>query len=264
VPFFLRDIVSFFVDFERAISLEAPPGVMTDVPRDVRKILELFKSYSNCEFKIFGVDFSDGLPAPQRRGDDQNHSNNRPQEIGSLIFNFGKHAEIYINTMKNTDGTYLVNFCHRRFFIIKEAFHVILRDELIRKGLGHPDTKSPEELQTLIETMIYLPFSILDLDNPKYPESERVEHAAELLALIILYPLDRIAKDRAAFTKLVGVTDFQDADIMIANTFSYADAYKVPQRYVDLAFRWHKFDELYSLYTHLKQGGSLETFQLRS
>lgn len=251
--FSLRDIVSFFVDFERALSMDAPPGVMEATPRDVEKLLLLFKGYSNCEFKPLGLDFSEGLPHPRGGAAP---SNIRPYQVGSLIFNFGSHAEIFVNTMKNNDGYVIVNYCHRRFFTIKEAFHVILRDEFMRSGVGHPDTSSPEQLQTLIETMIYLPFSIVDFDDVdlKYPEAERIEHAAELLAIMMLYPLDRIAKDRQDFIKLVGATSFEDDTIKLANTFVYADTFKVPQRYVDLLFRWQKFDELYNIYC-LKRDG---------
>jgi hypothetical protein len=246
--------MSFFVEFERAITLEAPPGVMETFPRDTKGLLKLFEGYSNCKFELFQLDFSEGLPtyASHQATNGGLPSNYGPHQLASMILNFGNRAEILINSMLKANGDYLVNFCHRRFYIIKEAFHVILRDEFIRKGLGHPDTATPEKLQSLIESLVYLPFSIIDISDPEYPDSERVEHAAELLSLMILYPLDRIARDRNEFREQLGVASFEDMTIMMANTFAYADTAKIPQRYIDLAFRWHKFDELYTTYQRLR------------
>ncbi len=241
--FSLHDIISFFVDFEHALTQDAPPGVMIEIPRRVSKLLLLFEGYANCKFHVNEVDFSEwdaDAPPP----------NHRPDQIGSCIFNFGNHAEIYINTM-NINGTKLIDDYQCRFLTLKEAFHVILRTEFLKQNIVHPDTGDPECLLTLIETMVYLPFSIIDLDDDKYPDSERIEHAAELLAIIMLYPFDRVAKERSDFIKLAG--NIQDATAIVTDTLSYAITVGIPQRCVDLLFRWTKFGDIYGTYCKLRK-----------
>ncbi|MBF0333141.1 MAG: hypothetical protein HQL40_05755 [Alphaproteobacteria bacterium] len=242
----LRDLVSFFVEFEKAVTQSAAPGVMEKVPREPSELLDVFHLYSGCTFIVREMDFYADFDVPFARA-----SGGQPPELCSLVLNFGKRAEIYINGAQRPDRSPILNRCHRRFFLMKEAFHVVLRDEFVKQKRDHPDTNRPETLATLVQQLTYLPFSIVDFDSPAYPDSEKVEHAAELLALFMLYPLDVVAADRANFNNANGAAG---PAIIFADTRAFAQEYLVPQRYVDLLFRWERFDELYAIYRDLRLG----------
>lgn len=246
--------MAFFAEFERAIIQMAPPGALDAKPRDPQTLLQLFRNYSNCQFQTFEVDFHEGIetgpPANERAQID------KPAVIWSLVLNFETRAEIWVNDRTKLGGAKLVNHCHRRFLVLKEAFHVILRDELIRLGLGHPDTGAPERLVTLTEELIYLPFSIIDFDSTDYKDTVKVEHAAELLAFLMLYPFDNLAADRKTFLENAGngPARFDQPEVILATTLDFATEYLVPRRYVDLLFRWQRFEQLYQVYRQLRDG----------
>ena len=255
-----RTLVSFFAEFERQIEQDAPPGLMSTYPRDTsieRGLGRLFSGYSNCTFRVFKHDFTDGLA---RKIDLKNVQNVgithyiQPAELGSLILNFDTYAEIYINDAQNGSGTNILNDCYRRFLFLKEVFHVVLRDEFMRHNLLHPDTQNPELLVTLLEELIYLPFSIIDFDNPEYSDAMKVEHAAELFAALFLYPLDRIAADRQNFLVGLNVPSMEHPIARTSSTLPYAKTQMMPRRYVDLLFRWKRFDELNALHRQLRRG----------
>ncbi|UYN96330.1 MAG: hypothetical protein KIT25_05145 [Enhydrobacter sp.] len=250
----VRAIMAFFVEFERAITQMATPGVMECRQRDPMALLKLFRTYSNCEFETQQLDFTQGIDVDAQDAANPSAQVDKPAEIWSLVLNFGTRAEIWVNDRVKLDGKKLVNRCHRRFLVMKEAFHVILRDELIRNGSGHPDTGRPEKLVTLTEELIYLPFSIIDFDSPEYSDSVKVEHAAELLAFLMLYPFDSLSVDRASFLNgdSTGVGRFDKPEVIIASTLDFATEYLVPRRYVDLLFRWHRFNQLYVVYRQLR------------
>ena len=94
-----------------------------------------------------------------------------------------------------------------------------------------------------------------NFDDPDYSDDLKIENAAELLAILIMYPLDDIDRDRTAFLKDgAHQDDFEDAEVIAAVTLPYATEYRVPNRYVDVLFRWHKFNEVYLLYCQLRDG----------
>jgi len=211
----------------------------------------LYSGYSNCSFETFEVDFSEGLTAKIDLLSARNESISQyvqPAEVGSLVLNFDKRAEILINSAKNGAGNPILNRCYRRFLFLKEVMHVVLRDEFMRRGVDHPDTDSPELLVTLLERLIYLPFSIIDFDNAAYTDAVKVEHAAELFAALSMYPLDRVNVDRRDFLQNVGVSNMSDPLAIVITTLPYAESYRIPRRYVDLLFRWERFEELYATY----------------
>ena len=247
----LRDIVSFFVLFEKALKQHAPPGVLESKVRSVANLLTAFEIYSGCKYELKGLDFSEDLPVEVEHHVDKA----APETIWSLVLNYGERALILINTMER-GGRPLVGERSRRFFAIKEAYHVVLRDEFLRQGHEHPDANSPEILATQAEELTFLDFSIVDFDSPYYPDRIKVEHSAELLAFFTLYEMDFVATDRNLFRGQTGSADLQDPTSLIASTSQFAQERKIPQRYVDLLFKWRGFDELYLLYRQLRDGYS--------
>jgi hypothetical protein len=256
----LRTLVSFFAEFERSMEQIAPPGLMVTYPRDIgveAGLGKLYSNYSNCKFEVFEGDFSAGLRPGIDLGSAQNESIThyvQPAEIGSLVINFDSRAEVIINSAKNGAGLPILNRCYRRFLFLKEVLHVVLRDEFARKKVVHPDTGNPELLVTLLEQLIYLPFSIIDFDNPEYTDVIKVEHAAELFSALSLYPLEHVNADRKEFLQKLGVDSMEHPLAITTSTLPYAEKYKMPRRYVDLLFRWGRFDELYATYRLFRAG----------
>jgi hypothetical protein len=248
----LRDVMSFFAAFEKALSQIAPPGLMESTERDVIALLNLFENYSGCKFELKEWDYS---TAATDSNLDSHAERETPEAIWSIIVNYGKHAVIVVNDMQFADGVPLVNYCYRRFLAIKEAYHVILRDEFARQGLQHPDSNTPERLTTAIDDLAFLGsrFSMVDFDSPDYPDTTKIENAAELLSILTLYPLDDMAADRAAFTG-EGGTQAEDPRVIASSTLEIAFLRRVPQHYVDVLFRWHRFDELYLLHKQFRDG----------
>ncbi len=260
-----RTLVSFFAEFERQINLESPPGLMDTYPRNTSiesGLVGLYSGYANCKFKILQQDFTDGLAEKieLKSGNNEGISEYvQPAELGSFILNFDERAEIYINDAIKPGSNpkapeKVLNHCYRRFLVMKEVFHVVLRDEFTRHEIVHPDTKKPEVLVTLLEELIYLPFSVIDFNNPEYTDAIKVEHAAELFAALSLYPLDMVAADRAAFIDSIGVASMNDPIARTSSTLEYAKKHMLPRRYVDLMFRWKRFDELHALYKQVAKG----------
>ena len=252
MPLTLRDVMSFFATFEKSLYQISPPGLMESMVRDADELLKQFKNYSGCEFDLCQWDFS----TPAKDTHLNSHAEREtPEAIWSIIVNYGKRAVIVINDMKKAGGERVVNHCYRRFLAIKEAYHVILRDEFERQGRPHPDSDTPERLATAIDELAFLGsrFSMVDFDSPEYPDSTKIENAAELLAFITLYPLDDMAADRAAFRGQSG-SDPDSPQVIASSTLEIAEKRKVPQHYVDVLYRWHRFDELYLLYKQFKDG----------
>lgn len=239
----------------------AVPGLLTDFPRLTNHktgLAKLYSGYSNCTLEVFEQDFTLGLPETVILKDADNASISRyitPEELGSFVLNFDTRAEIFINSAKrNGSDEPILNRCYRRFLLMKELFHIVLRDEFLRHKVDHPDTNSPELLISLLERLIYLPFSVLDFDNPEYQDATKVEHAAELFATLSMYPMERVAADRKEFLESIGADTMEDGIAKASSSFHYANQYRVPRRYVDLLFRWDRFDELYSNYRQFSQG----------
>jgi hypothetical protein len=253
LPLSLRDIMSFFAEFEKALHLSSPPGLMLSMERDVRGLLKQFKDYSGCDFDLRQWDFSEQSDDPDINW--VHADRETPEAVWSMITNYGKYAVIVINDMKGPDKQRLVNTCYRRFLAIKEAYHVILRDEFARQGRPHPNSDTPERFATAIDQLVFLGirFSMVDFNSPDYPDSTKIENAAELLAFITLYPLDDMAADRDIFRGKTG-TNPDSPQVIATSTLDIALERKVPQHYVDVLFRWHLFDELYILYKQFKDG----------
>jgi hypothetical protein len=249
----LRDLVTFFVEFEKALLQAAPRSVMDPQQRDPLKILEVFQIYSNCKFEVDEDDFSNGMQVnPETDGEEEADD---PKLIWSLILNFGGRAEIIINSMlrPNTKKR-LVNRCYTRFLTLKEAYHVILRDEFLRRGLKHPDTKSPEAIVTLVEGLSFMEFTMVDFDSPDYKDELKVENAAELFAFLTLYPLDNVAGDLAEFRAVNNGGQPGHPQIIVTSTLVYAERYAVPRRFFDRLIRWHRFEDLHLMYRQIRDG----------
>lgn len=249
----LRDILAFFVEFERALILEAPPGVFEEEPRSSTRLLERFSAYFGGPIRVVIVESYEGLDLA---GD----VIIRNDELGSLVLVYYKDkrpvgADILLNNAKLTDDKPVFNYCYRRFLAIKEAFHVVLRFELIKEGRNYdyPDSNQAKSMMPSIERLIFLPFAIIDFDDPEYTDDVKIENAAELLAVLMLYPIEKIASDRNTFTAAVGA-EFDDPTAIATSTKAFAELHKIPQRYVDLIFRWQGFDSFYSRIRQLRAG----------
>jgi hypothetical protein len=214
-------------------------------------LLPLLEELTKCRFDLRGLDFSNGLPeyvAQFVTPTPVNQTIVETEDLASLIFNMGSHAEIWINEEKDSEQKPILNRCYVRFLSLKEAFHVVLRNEFLRRPKGHPDAVKPEVMTTLIEKILFLPFSIMDFDHPDHSDELKIENAAEFFAAAFLYPLDHVNVDRKEFLSKINANDMSNPRAISASTFSYADRYKIPRRYVDLLFRWADFDEIYALY----------------
>lgn len=262
MPLNLNEIISFFVEFESVLTAEVPPGVMENRPRSVPSLLQGFSLYFGGPINVLGMDFYEGV-GPQPAAEGVVDGKLRKDELGSLVLYYGKEgvptsADILVNLGEKADGTPAFNRCYRRFLVMKEAFHAVLKVEFERKGKNHPDTAETGRWLKLAEKLVYLPFSLPDFDDPEYDDDLKIEHAAELLAIFILYPLDHIAADRKAFLAEGNPgkdgDDFEDPEVIMALTLPYATNHRVPQRYVDLLFRWKQFEHVHLLYQQLKDG----------
>jgi hypothetical protein len=247
----LRDFVAFFAIFEKSLIKIAPPGLLEPLERDVEELSKLFQAYSGCEIKLREWDFSDPSPEQVKVLHDADRTN--AESLWSMIVNYGTYAVVVVNDMKRPNGDRLVNTCYRRFLAIKEIYHVVMRDEFGRLGLNHPNNNTPERLATAIDQLSFLNFTMVDFDSPQYPDSTKIENAAELFAILTLYPLEDMAADRALFVGgNLGSTD--DPNVIASSTLDLAERRRVPRHYVDVLFRWHRFDELLLLYKQLRDG----------
>ncbi len=73
-----------------------------------------------------------------------------------------------------------------------------------------------------------------------------------MFAALTLYPLDNIAADRKEFLQGVGADQMSEPLAKVTSSLDYAEKHKLPRRYVDLLFRWERFDELYAHYGQLR------------
>ena len=171
------------------------------------------------------------------------------------MFIFKQKADILVNSMRHENGLPILNHCYRRFLVLKEGLHVILRLYLGNEGLEHPDLNSADEIIQHTEQLVYLLFSIRDFDSPRYSDALKIEAAAELFAFLLLYPFDALARDRLTFfgADSSGRTAVPSPKAILRSTFSFANARKAPQRYVDLLFRDSDFDVTFNRYLQIRQ-----------
>lgn len=263
MPINLRDILSFFVDFERALEQEAPPGVFERVPRDEVMLLTQFKAYFGGPIRVLNVDMYKDIDKVYQNGSSQDvvSAAIKNEELASLVLTYFENgtptrADILINCGKRSDGSPIFNNCYYRFLVMKEAFHAILRLEFSRQNRPYPDANNSSEMLKTLEKLIFLPFAIIDFDDPDYEDDIKIENAAELLSLLILYPIDQIGIDRQQFLKGISGQpgDIDNPTVIATRTYEYAKSHLVPQRYVDLMFRWKGFPEVFALYRQLKRG----------
>ncbi len=253
-----KDFIAFFVEFENTIRQIAPPGVLETIPRDPFEMLRVFHLHSGCEFSAVELDFSRGL---------RNISNSQSSGVWSFVLNYEKIAFIIVNDEKKEDGSPLLNHCNRRFFLVKEAIHVILRDKFNSReredfAINEQDTETHVKLAKLFDEILFRPFSIYDFDNQNYSLALKIENFAELFALFLLYPLEDIAKDRKKFLDNLYYSKIGQQGIISASTMPFATKYLVPDRYVHLIFRWNIFDEMFDLYKQNKIDSNIESSNL--
>ena len=220
--FDLEDVINIYVTLEQNMELSNLTGPSTEDVRDEVMLLNAISGYSNHKIDVFEEDLYDTITESVGRS--------RDYYSKCLIFHgeVKKRAEIWVNSHKLLSGAHLVNSCWRRFCIIKEACQVIIREEFLRHDWVYPATKNVEELVTLYRNLVKFKFSIFDFDNEHYPLDTKVENAAEILAILLLYPIEKMVADAE---RLNG----DSFDSAFSNSFyEIADNYKVPERYVEL------------------------------
>ncbi len=263
MPIALRDILAFFVEFEKALESESPPGVFAEIPRDHLHLLSAFKLYFGGPIRLLELDIYKGL-------DDGSLNGSLPEVVSSpfqrdelascvLIYfenDIPTRADILINSGTRANGEAVFNYCYYRFLVMKEAFHAILRLEFNRQNRDYPDANNSTEILKTLEKLVFLPFAIVDFDDPDYDDDIKIENAAQLLSLLILYPIDQIDNDRRKFLNSFAAdqANIEDPAVIATRTYEFAALHRVPQRYVDLLFRWKKFPDVFALYRQLKRG----------
>ena len=229
MPFNLEDIINIYVNIEENINLDLLHGAANADQRDEKLLLKEICGYSNHGASVFEEDLYAGLSTL-----------GRSRDFYSKCLIFGgetkKRFEIWINKHKLPDGNDLVNFCWRRFCIVKEACQVIIREEFLREGRPYPDAKTVDEVVTLYRNLVKFKFSMSDFDSDEYPLDTKVENAAEILAILLLYPIDKMVADRARLASNSDQTAFS------RSYFDIAENYRIPERYVELFFTSKELD----------------------
>ena len=227
--FNLEHIIEIYVSLERRLDFNS---LFDNEPvRDEKILLEALMKQFNHKVDVFEEDLYENLTTL-----------GRARDLYSLCFiihgESKKRVEIWINTHMLPDGATLVNYCWKRFCLIKEACQVIIREEFRDKGWDYPDASTREELKTLIQNLVKFKFSMSDFENPDYPLDTKVENAAEILAILLLYPIDRMVEDQKKH---------ENSDSAYTNIhFLIAEKYKVPERYVELLFSSEDLQRVFS------------------
>lgn len=250
----LIGIASIYASLTDALSIDAPEGLLTDFPRKTSNddgLLSVLSRYTDCTFSVFILDFSesvaeeDGLIL---------RSNSEIVPFRSFILNFEDRAEIYLNSnlteaeiSGGTSNDWL------RFLVVKEALHVLLRQEFIREDYGHPDTNfRPEDVLQHLEELIAVPFTEVDFENLEHTELLKIEHAAALLSCFLLYPLEDVLRDRS---RLLDFHSAEESKQLSSNEIlAISRKYLIPSQLVEWLIRWDRLDEFEALVSQEKLG----------
>lgn len=227
-----EDILDIYVTLEENIQLDNLVAQHQKDVRDVRMLLDALQGFLNYNISVLEVDFYKGLDSSQV---------GRSRDFFSLIHIFSaesKSAEIAINSHILPDGAPLVNYCWRRFCTIKEACQIIIRAHFYENDIVYPDSVGEEKQSELLHNIFRYKFSIEDFESDKYPPDVKVENAAEILAILLLYPIEKMVVDKKDINSSNHFGVYNHA------YFNIADRYKIPERYVDLFLSSENLDDI--------------------
>ena len=224
------DVLDMYVTLESNIQLENLTAAHQSDIRDENMLLKALSGYLVQQINVEEVDFYEDL--------NEEHPL-RTRDFYSFVHIFDgaeKYAEIVINSHVLPDGRRLVNECWKRFSIVKEVCQVVIRQAFYDDGIEYPNTNNYLKAGSLFHNLVKYKFSIEDFDNDKYPSDVKVENAAEILAILLLYPIDKMVQDRALLSN--GDQIQQNGNVIFGifddGFYDIALRYKVPERYVRL------------------------------
>ena len=238
-----EEILGAFVALERRLDFKKLR--MDGYPDriDEKKIVKALAVHTGYDVKVLGADLY---------AEEVTKDVGRARDLYSkvIILDSGDKpaAEIVLNTHKLPDGSALVNYCWTRFCKVKEACQIYLRGYFRDHQWTYPDTASLAQIDTLFKNLVRFKFSIEDFDNKNYPQDTKVENAAEIIAILLLYPIEKMATDRLAMGGDLDMSAFS------LYTHELADTYKVPERYVDLFLTSENFDKIHAKIIQLREG----------
>lgn len=222
------DILRLAAELEEGYRLFCPPGRQDALIRDERDVLDALSSFSNHEFQIFEED----LYAKNKDSDQSHNEAIEPpsHDVFSICMLYEtptrRRAEIWINTFKTKSGP-LVNRCWKRFCKTKEACQAVIKHTFTKREWAYSASDSVTKTIVSVDDLLTKRFSFDDFQGTKYPFSVRIENAAELLAILLLYPIERMIADRRRIIDEVGEDSMRAYDY-----FDTAERYLVPRRYV--------------------------------
>jgi hypothetical protein len=241
-PFNMRfsDVLDIYVTLESNIQLDNLTAAHQSDVRDEKMLLEALSGYLNQKIVVEEVDFYEGL---------QDDHPLRTRDFYSFVHIFdgaSKYAEVVINSNTLPDGGALVNECWHRFSMIKEVCQVVIRQVIYDYEMEYPNTDGSMKAGRLFHNLVKYKFSIADFDSEGYPADVKVENAAEIIAALLFYPVDKMIHDRKTLENgnhleengnvIFGVFDNPFYDIALK--------YKIPERYVRLFLTSPNLDQM--------------------
>jgi hypothetical protein len=247
----LEDIIRIYVQLEENY-LKLPPLIADARPRDIDRLSEFLAGYSQQIYEIHEIDFYDitGLDellqsiVPEQRDvysfcqifGRKSAKKNSSEPVERLV-------RIFINDHPADNATKLVNDCWKRFCQIKEICQAILYEHLNSEDPAlYPETAEYTEIVKLFSDINNKPFSMSDFGNPQYPQTLAVENAAELLAAMLMVPIDELQSYRQEI-----MTELGETGLRSYNYFDIALHYKTPRRYIEVLITWDFLDDFVSM-----------------
>lgn len=233
--FSLRDVCQFAAELERSFQQYYHVSMTEVDQRDEVLLLEHLASAADTRFDVYVFDFGDTTGAPSA------FAAQKPEAIStqSLLFNHengSDHADIFINAAA-------VNLCWTRFCMVKEASHVALRRNMnALAGERYPDNATIRSIIELLQDIVRFKYSLNDIGKAEYPVAIHAENAAELIAILLLYPPRKMIGDRDGIMTREGIGHQNRSALGAVDFFPTADRHKVPQRYVELMLGWDQLD----------------------
>lgn len=237
----LEDVLDIYINLEENIDLSNLRSVMEEDQRDIQMIITALKGYSNHEISVFEEDLYAGASGVGR---------NRDFYSKCLLFQSGgkNRVEVWVNKHRLPSGDMLVNDCWRRFCIVKEACQPIIRDHFMKAEWEYPDAANMMQIVTLYKNLVKFKFSMTDFDNANYPLDTKIENAAEILAILLLYPIEKMVNDRDRNNEI------EYGGIFNESFYNLALGYKVPERYVELFLTSNELDRIHGLIKKKRNG----------
>jgi len=236
-----EDILRAYVALEQGLNFNRlrMPGNADRMSDDL--IVHAIGNYTGYDINVFEFDLYE---------QEVEKDIGRARDLYSKVHIFERdtlYAEIVLNSHKFSDGTDLVNYCWTRFCVVKEACQVFIRHYFKDHHWDYPDTASLQQIDTLFKNLVRFKFSMEDFDNGQYPPDTKVENAAEIIAILLLYPIENMAADR----KDLGAQ--LDRSAFSLDTNKLAEKRKVPERYVDLFLTSENFDRIHAKVIKLRE-----------